>query len=107
MINSNRSELFGNNLFSILLKYICNVKMALWGEIVTRTTLDIIEIIRRARRKRLENASYVLKDETFFDDKLQTNLDQTIESDAAPLQQDKPYYPTSCVSSGILEVASK
>ena len=30
----------------------------------------------------------LLKDETIFDDKKHTNLDQTIESDAAPLQQD-------------------
>ena len=48
-----------------------------------------------------------LKDETIFDDKMHAYHDQTIESDVAPLQQDKPCCPTICINSRILSSFSQ
>ena len=48
-----------------------------------------------------------LKDETGYNDKKRMDLDETIESDAAPLQQDKPCCPCSSINSFILSSFSQ
>ena len=48
-----------------------------------------------------------LKDETSYNDKKRMDLDETIEPDAAPLQQDKPCCPCSSINSYILSSFSQ
>ena len=48
-----------------------------------------------------------LKDETSYTDKKHVDLDQTIESDAVPLQQDKPCCPHSDIKSQIISSFSQ